>query len=308
MRKQYRRPYPRTDFLPPYQTQSARPPLGAVSQTSQNNKTPIFTFRNTAKFFAFLTIFTGAFGLCYQKGMIQAMQLGNMAGSYDAQEVFISALSGYIYIFENLTEVTAEAIFIDLFWPVCALLLILSTTFALAFQHKNRITTSLRQLKAKLFLRKKNSLSNKLHYPIAWLASLAIAGTISLIQVIGLYTMLAVFAILLLPSALGHTIGAKNATDAMDHPPCISASETNPKSKIIRQCTHLTIDGKELSGKIMLENKSGYFMRLNTGFIYASKDGKTCIYSKDTRREGKDLGKFDFDKGQIDRFCEPKSK
>lgn len=307
MRRHHQRLYSRTHYLLPHQAQPHRFQLASTPEKYRSNKESVVTFRNTAKVFAFLTIFTGVFGLCYQKGMVHSMNLGNMAGNYDTQEVFISALSGYMYIFENLTEVTAEAIFVDIFWPTFALLLILSTVFVLSLQYKDKIRATASQLKAKISLRDRNSLSSKILLPAAWLSSLATAGAVSLIQVISVYTILATFAILLIPSALGHAIGAKKATEAINNPPCIDASEINQKSNIIRQCTHLKIDGKELSGKIMLENISGYFMRLNTGFIYASKDGKTCIYSKDTQTEGKDLDEFNFEKDQIDGFCREKT-
>jgi len=276
----------------------------------QEVKDPIYSFKNIAKFFALSTVITGTFGLCYQKGAIESMQLGNLSGNYTVEEIFNSALMGYVYILNNATKVKAVDIALELFAPMFTVAFILATVLYFIYKKRCSIRTWATKAKSMTVDNAKN-MPAIIQLLATWIGALIGSIVLLVVHISGIYALLTFFAVLLLPAVFGYSIGSEKVAETMEKPPCIAISETNKKSKHIRQCTHVSIGGKQLSGMLILENKSGYYMRLNEGFIYASKDGKTCIYSKDTIRKKVNPNTFVFPRGQVDEFCgipRPKEK
>ena len=66
----------------------------------------------------------------------------------------------------------------------------------------------------------------------------------------------------------------------------------------------LNINGKKIRGEITLETKDSYFVKLNESFLYITKDGKNCMYSKFVKRKDIDAeNNFEFPDSQVDEIC-----
>jgi len=46
-------------------------------------------------------------------------------------------------------------------------------------------------------------------------------------------------------------------------------------------------------GEILLENSQGYFLKRNKSFVFISKDGKRCIFSKHLSKKDDKYSKVD---------------
>ena len=265
----------------------------------------------SAKFLSITTAITAAFGFYYQKGLINGMHLGNAQGSYGVKEIFSSALEGYLYIFIKIQSAIQEYSIIKIFnvfsTPTMITSLIVTTSLLVAcslWRRKKRAEPALDILKTTF-----KKLNNKW---TAWVLANIIPQVfllfIASITPLFLGLVLMIFSFILVPSALGYEVGKSRANE-IDRRPCksfmeISATKKNNQDPLY-QCTHLTVKGKALMGEIILENNNGYYMRVNTGFLFATKNGNLCIYSKDTDKtiQEVDINAFRFDSPQIDNFC-----
>ncbi|HEY6527893.1 MAG TPA: hypothetical protein VIZ65_04300 [Cellvibrionaceae bacterium] len=265
-----------------------------------------FSFGNFAKLFASLTVLSGVLGVCYQKGMIATMHLGNMAGSYDVKEIFSSALQAYYNLFNRLYKSENE-IFFDGKLIIALLSCHLAVTFFVyVLANKNQIeikinssTRSLKKIKAE---------RSFAAYTIMIAASILFAVLFKIFNILAKGIFIFFFALLLIPSLIGYKQGEHDALEAAKKDVCIAQASDIGSNEKLHQCTHLVINQKTLSGEILLQNSEGYFMRINNAFIYSSKDGKTCVYSQDKQGPIKADDKHTFENAQLENFCLQENK
>ena len=275
----------------------------AVKQTTNNDMWDIFSFGNLAKFFASITVLSGVLGVCYQKGMIANMQLGNMSGSYEVKEVFSSALSAYYSLFDTLFKSKSETFF-DEHLIIYFSLSYLALMFWI-YVFLNRMTVRSKIEKSKSYFRKLKLKRSPVNYALVVAISSLCAVIFKVFSMLFKIVVLALFAILLIPSIIGYQLGKNDALKVAKKDVCFNQDKDIGTEKTLRQCTHLVINGKTLRGEILLQNSDGYFMRINNAFVFASKDGNTCIYSQDKRGPVKVADNFKFENEQLDSFCVP---
>lgn len=266
---------------------------------------PLFSAANVIKFIAAVTFLSGIFGVFHQKGMLSAMRFGNMTASYDAEEVMYSAVSGLGYLFAafGYKPVIAEL------WKFF-LAALLAASFFLMFgvwllNNGEAVGKKLQTVKRHRFLSWTHYRDPKrpwLLYIPAAILSLPISALYVLLHAATIFLILFTFVVMLIPAVVGHTSGSLVVKEAMGSPPCVSSKDSSPTDGQRAQCTHLSIRGKLLRGRIMLQNKNGYFLRVNEGFIFVSLDGQTCIYSKDMKVDPRNPHE-EYPEGQIDEFC-----
>ena len=250
------------------------------------------------------TVIAGLFGVSYQKGMILAMRLGNIEGSYELREVFNSAVLGYLHAIKALN--------IDNFWNVAVSRLIDSPSWLIVLLVMGLIPPTLNRNKEKIkhhietstFAFDKaalNTLKSFIWSPIAFVAT----GLVLIFTTLGvMYSVPFLISIIILPSLLGYVTGDSYIEYAVKSDVCVSVSEEHLKSERLHQCTQMRIKGKKIMGEIMLENDEGYVIRRNSSFLYVSKSGQRCIYS--IYEEVKDIEKpedFAFSDEEIDALC-----
>ena len=266
-------------------------------------KNSIFTINNFAKVVAFFTVFTGTFGLCYQKGLIDAMGLGNISGNYSVEEIFYSAFIGYIAILEKIIEVGLLDMIYEFYGRNLITLVLAASVIFILFKYRDEIKDWVGNAKSNS-IKTASNLSGKVQLLLTWLGAAVVATLVTIVQAMWMYVVLLVGFVFLFPAFFGYQAGWNKANVMRESPVCIPHSEYKGDAKFIRQCTHIVINGQKLVGRVLLENSSGYFMRLNSGFIFTSKDGSICAFAKDEMLDGLNLKTFEFAKGQIDKFCQ----
>ena len=256
---------------------------GDKQSTADHTFYNFFSASFLTKASAFITILSGIFGLCYQKGMISAMQFGNMQGSYDVKEILYSSLQAYYSFFENISKISAYKVFDrDLYFFV-SISGISSIIFYSLYVNRENIRSYLQSWKIRFDNHHRtNSLPN---YLLVGFIGLVVGIAIKFVHAIGMFLFIAIIALLLLPSALAYKLGAIDAEKAMKSEPCYELTDNGlaklDKNAYVRQCTHLVINKKLLKGRIMLGTQNGYYLRINGAFVYVSHDGKSCVYSQD---------------------------
>jgi hypothetical protein len=260
-----------------------------------------WSFGFFAKIFTSITVLSGVLGVCYQKGMIATMQLGNMAGSYDVKEIFSSALSAYLSLFEILFKAPGERFFDEKLIFVFSLSYFAIMYFIYLIKNRTDIIAKANTVKSYLLkFRLERSFKNyALILVISALFSALFKALIILINVI----VLAVFTVLLAPSIVGYQLGKRDALKAAAEDVCSKQIRDISPDEKLHQCTHLVVNGKILRGEILLQNSEGYYMRINNAYVYASRDGKTCVYSQDRKGPIKADEGFRFENEQLEKFC-----
>lgn len=113
-----------------------------------------------------------------------------------------------------------------------------------------------------------------------------------------------ILVIPLLPIIVSHTLGKNYIFDLKERSVCREVTEKMMKQDYLRQCTQLTIKGRKLSAKVILERADGRFYQTNEAFIFISNDGDTCMYSGFyKRKEGDEKEDVSFKSNQIQNFC-----
>jgi hypothetical protein len=257
-------------------------------------------FNHATKIIGLITILSGIFGVSYQKGMIIAMNLGNLNGNYDVREIFNSAVLGYLEIFSRISEQD----FFDLMafnWIIVIPFLWIGIIIPLL----NRNRDNLEQYRKNIKHRSKDFLKNVLK-SYFWSPLIgAITGFFVNFVVAALsYTLLVILSLSLLPALIGYIVGERKIQAIMETPPCQEINSGRLNQEYIRQCTHLNINGVEIRGDILLENSDAYFLHLDSSFLYVQKDGKVCASSKYVRTNSiQHPLTFRFKKDQTDSIC-----
>lgn len=233
------------------------------------------------KLFGLGALFTGGFGLGFQKGMISMMGLGNLNGNYELREVFNSALFGLYHVFTIAKETVDSGVTVAwrehlvetiiifcLFGFLIALLLITPNG-----KIKNRFKSASSVLE-RLFRPSSYSL---LIYPI-FSGILALPALFVLLWL--RYMLVAVSAFLLAIMLAGYFVGESKIKRELADDVCHEVDDELRQRNDLRQCTQIVIDGRSIMGVVMLENQEGYFIKRNDAFAYIKKDGSGCIYSK----------------------------
>ncbi|MDB2386170.1 hypothetical protein N9W21_02350 [Shewanella sp.] len=234
------------------------------------------------KVFGLMTVASALFGVGYQKGVILAMGLGNLSGNYEVREVFNSAILGYIHLIGKLgidnywNGLTSELNRILFHSPALIFIIMLSLVFATLYRSNNQVKVVTKKVKKSSAM-----LFNKVWVKFS-LMVLGLTSGITAILVTGItlaHLMPIFVAILLLPTLMGYMAGNDYINQGMGSDVCAVASTEMLKEKHIRQCTQILINGKKIMGEIVLENAKGYYIHRNRSFVYAAKDGKSCLYS-----------------------------
>ena len=181
----------------------------AAKQTANNDMWDIFSFGNLAKFFAWITVLSGVLGVCYQKGMIATMQLGNMSGSYDVKEVFSSALSAYYSLFDTLFNSKAEVFFDEHLIIYFSLSYLALMFWIYVFLNKTAISSKIE--KSKSYLQKLKLERSPVNYALIVAISSLLAIVFKVFSMLFKIVVLALFAILLVPSIIGYQLGKNDA-------------------------------------------------------------------------------------------------
>jgi len=275
---------------------------------SQHNKNSysFFSVSSLTKVSAFITILSGIFGLCYQKGLIFAMQFGNMQGSYDVKEILYSSLQAYYSFFENISDISAYSLWDKDLYFFTSVSVFCCIALYFIFVNKNGIRKFLESAKERLGNHQYNN--SIVNYFSVTVVGLVFGIFIKFVQTISIFLFIAIIAFLLLPSALSFELGRIDAKKAMEKDPCLKLTadqfQVLDKESYVRQCTHVVINNKLLRGTVMLGTKDGYYLRINGAFVYISHDGKSCIYSKDMKASEMKSHNTTFPKIEsLQKFC-----
>lgn len=266
------------------------------------------SFLQLSKIVGSVAVFFGIFGVSYQKGMILGMNIGNLSGNYEVREVFNSALMGCLHLFDKLAD---KNIFIALQKNIIELsiaFLVVGLFFSFLYQKREDI---LDFTKSKSLADRVKAIGERIlsSYIISGFVGLVSGGIFALVSLLFSYAFILALGVLILPSLFGYLVGFSKVESMKDSNPCISVSQEQvSESRYVNQCTHFMIKGKMIRGDLVLENTNGYFLHLNSSFLYVSKDGDTCIYSKylkgsDAEQKLKADNKLEFEKDYIDSFC-----
>ena len=266
-------------------------------------------FSDPLRLFSFLAWCSLSYGVLSQKGLIEGMHLGNLKGSYEVQEILYSALHTFFFTanfildkMRNLKEATYLG-YKDLWLIYLAgffIALYIMKLFFYVSQKPNKINSFV----VSAITKTPEKITKKRYYiPLIAILSQSFALIITPIFGLIIILLLSIPAILMLPLVTGLYSGQAMAKDAKSNPPCHQTKDIKPINNEYFQCTHVTIKGKTLRGRILLETDKGYFMRLNHAFIFVSKSGEHCIYSKDQAVTEKNKDTFVFEKTQVDDFC-----
>lgn len=233
-------------------------------------------FNKVIKFFGLITVISGVYGVSYQKGMIMAMNLGNLSGNYDVREIFNTATLGYVDIFLKIIRIDVIDLLVKNLYLVVVFAFI---GLCCAFGYKKRdnidryVSSSKAQFKA--FLTK--------IVGSYWLSTLcgAIIGIVSnFISIFIAYIFLFFSVILILPALVGYLTGFDKIQSIMENPACGDATEEMYEKPFFRQCTQIQTKNNQIQGEILLENHEAYFVYQNDSFLYLKKDKVTCMSSK----------------------------
>ncbi|ANB21526.1 hypothetical protein A6K25_09730 [Alteromonas stellipolaris] len=88
--------------------------------------------------------------------------------------------------------------------------------------------------------------------------------------------------------------------------PCAQINDDTLKVDVVRQCTHLTIKGHEVTGRLVLERTDAFIFQTNGAFIFISKTGEQCLYSgylTKTDMDDKQLEDLNFENTQVRSMC-----
>lgn len=252
-----------------------------------------------------LTVFLGIgatmFGFGYQKGLLVAMNLGNLSPNYEIRETANSAVLGLMYILNKIHDTALSSSFNH---PSTWIIAIMFAVFGLGFAHTKRVhhinKDAIPFKKAtEFFTATYHKLSRS--YTFAAITGGLIGFVTSMSAKVLLLTLLS-FSIL--PGVLGYLVGIQFISEEKTKPSCGDVSDLNQNGKFLNQCTQININGKKIRGEITLETKDSYFVKLNESFLYITKDGKNCMYSKFVKRESVDaIDDFEFPNSQVDDIC-----
>ena len=250
-------------------------------------------------------IFTGMFGVGFQKGIIGKTGLENLNGSYDVREIFNSAIDGGMYLISSATA------FIDswsLFWVQWLVSLIISFLCVIVFFFINK------------YMNRKSS-TDKVPEKIDvdgiprwafWGAiPLTFSFVITLILLISPFIPIIALMVIILICGFGYFVGESWLIDSLDNKPCNPITAQILEKDSIHQCTQLYFNGERLMGSVILENSDGYIIRRNQSFLFYSKDGSRCFYSKFVNTDKKkhsvgDVSIFGLVDPEITKFCSSK--
>ena len=264
------------------------------------------------------TLFTGVFGLGFQKGMLLSMGLGNLNGNYELREIFNSAIFGGLHVFSLLNELIVVNVWSE-FWKyilwgvgICIVIGVVGAFFA-NFKPENieKLKSKCNWIVIKIFNREtaKKILApswwSYLFYPIVLALTYSVVASVLFIT---RYLLLGVGAAILLFSLLGYVVGESYVKTRYEVDPCVSITKEILKNEIVRQCTQVVINNKKIMGEILLENSAGYFLKRNDSFVFLKKDGQGCIYSKFVLTDELNVNNgnpYDFTKidKELDKFC-----
>lgn len=228
------------------------------------------------------------------------MGIGNLNGNYDIREIFNSAVFGYMHILENIKDTNTIDI-ISASWGLIIPFTIVGIFSPIIYNCRASLETLPSTVKEKT--------KNLFLYVSSSYIWSPIVGTLfgAIVNVVGSVLAIITFVLLgisILPALLGYLSGAAKIKSIKGNPTCGNLTEEMLKREYANQCTQIIINGKKIMGEVLLENSEGYFMHLNRSFLYLSKDGNICIYSKyektDTIKEIKD---FEFKPSQIENIC-----
>ncbi|WP_158678267.1 hypothetical protein [Pseudoalteromonas sp. T1lg23B] len=112
----------------------------SVSVSDKKEKKELMTL--LIQLIGIATVIAGLFGVGYQKGMILAMRLGNIEGSYELREVFNSAVLGYLHALKALN--------VENFWSVAIARLIDSPSWLIVLLILGLIPPTINRNKEKI--------------------------------------------------------------------------------------------------------------------------------------------------------------
>lgn len=233
-----------------------------------------FEIDRILKLAGLLTVITGVFGFSFQKGMIMSMNLGNLAGNYELREVFNSAILGMTFVFGKYLETDFKNAFLSLSW-ILLVFVALGAAIAHAFKHRENENKSTKSDFSLVAVRDKIFNSYVL-------SSMTFAGIGAILLIVGAffwYVIFAVIGVLMLPALLGYLAGDAYIQHMIEHPTCVEINDEMTKQKAVWQCTQVVINGKKITGEIVLENQDSYFISQRDGFLFIKKDGSNCVYS-----------------------------
>ncbi|MGH1540684.1 MAG: hypothetical protein ACRBHB_09700 [Arenicella sp.] len=281
-----------------------------MEKTENIQKTVLKKFEvlNTAiKLFGLLALLTGVFGLGFQKGVIKSTGLGNLNGNYDVKEIFDSAIQGGLHAW-NMVDTTnilgGWQAFTVLFVVALLLFAYLGVSLFLVDGTDNK---SIARLAQSIFGKEKLSIKNYSIFSIV--TSLLLATLAYFSSIIAKVVFKTALLLLLLFPLLGYWAGETWVSESLPNDPCGAITEKMKENKVIRQCTQFFFEGKQkLMGRVILENTDGYIIKRNESFLYYSKDGKKCFYSKYivTKEKKYDISKgidFELVDPDITQFC-----
>lgn len=234
-----------------------------------------YTIEWFAKFIAVIAIVSAFFGVSFQKGMIMSMNLGNLSGNYEIREIFNSAILGFLFVFNKLLQPNIAALIKSAIPTICIVTVIgLVASFLFKHQSKLKRLEKFRSFSIESIV--KAILGSYLYSALsgALIAILTLLGTI-----IFFYIVLIALGGLIMPSIFGYLLGNAYVENSMRNDVCVAIKKEMLEKEHLRQCTQITIKGKNVMGEVMLENKDAYFIRRNNAFLYITKDGENCIYS-----------------------------
>ncbi len=231
------------------------------------------------KVMTLISIISALLGVGYQKGLIEGIGLGQLNTNLDVQEILFSASMAFLAIYEKISN--AFTLNSSNWWVV----LVYSMFFLIVFN----IVTYIKRNEEKSSDFNDKYVQNFSKKIINFIFKRYIHSTLFSILfsvfnfLVGFYILRAFFALIMIcvfPTVFGYLEGASKASDLMKNPPCKPISQKSLKGDFINQCTVIEVDEKVIEGRVIIENKQGYFIQTRDAFLYLSRDRKYCFSSK----------------------------
>ncbi len=278
----------------------------------KNSPNPL-SVANLTKTLAILTIFSGTFGVGYQKGMILQMGLGNLSGNYEIKEVFNSAVLGFMHLWKKMNHFSfseylsvfyeISLVFVPAFLILGLIILFIDTTRSSSKEgEKSHVDAFIE--KVHFFFTK----SKKRLYVVYGLLGSLIGLLFSIVAAGAVHVILFLCTAFVFIPLAGYLTGISEIKSNISKDPCRHANSTDMEQEYVQQCTQIVIGGKTISGEIILENADGYFLKRNQSFVFIQKDANACIYVKYYIKEEEEYKKasdisFTSVDSELEQFC-----
>ena len=261
-----------------------------------------FKFIGWAKISAVAAFVSTIIGVAFQKGMLEKMGFGNMSGNYQIEEIISSAIHVYLMIGNSITELSTWKMLLTNSYIVM-LFFVMGPILWLAHNKHGRVDHIRSEVNNYVAVKLNRArASGPVFTLISTLTGVFVWGATGLFK----YVLVLLFAVALLPIYMSYAYGQKYVSGLTESRVCSSMNEDSLKKNLVRQCTHLTIKGHEITGRLILERPDGYFFQTDSAFIFINKSGDQCLFSgylNKSDMKGKRAEDLSFKNTQIQSAC-----